>query len=364
MIRRTILAALLGGVLAAPAVAQQVPTIQAGAGGRYETQIDPKTRVPGFSAAHVAAFRPRVGRVLETFAAMPQVTSPPAPVCHRLKSWISINPFHGVLAAEVGLMSPISFENGRCHSMTGTGVVARVNALSLLLDEQEAFVRTKGESSDWFLVPQAAAAARVVRIRDAVAFTHGRAPLLRPVSAERYLANRLTVTPADPVGGSSGELARWLATGKAKMLAENKERLREMSAFMKPADLANLAEAMQVVVDGTEKDLRREAAINRGPSERQRLEAQLASLSSSARAAPACFPSAAGGLDLTPGCPDGFILAELNPAYFDKSRPDAVQLLVIQTPEERTHGENDARLAARKAVWNALDHGRLAAIVE
>lgn len=364
MIRHITIAALLGATtLAAPAAAQQVTTVQAGAGGRYETQIDPKTRVPGFTAAQVAAFRPQVARVVDAFAAMPEVTSPPAPVCHRLKSWVELNPFHGVLAAEVGVMSPISFENGRCHAMTGAGVVARVNALSLLLDEQEAFVRVDEGPSDWFLVPRAAGAASVVRVRNAVAFTHGRAPLLRPISAERYLREMLDRQPADPTGGGAGELARWLADGKPKMLAENKDRLREMSAFMKPADLAKMAEAMQVVVDGAEKDLRRVAATDRGPSERQRLETQLASLDVAARAAPACFPSASGELDLTAGCPTGYILTELNPAYFDKSRPEAVQLLVIETDEGRTHGESDARLAARMAVWEALDHGKLAALV-
>jgi hypothetical protein len=364
MIRLTILAGLLGGVLAAPAAAQQVPTVQAGAGGRYEISIDPKARVPNFSPAQVAAFRPKVGRVIEAFAAMPQVTSPPVPICHRLSSWIEVTAPHTILSAAVYMMSPISFENGRCHRMTGAGIEVRLNALSLLRDPQEAFVRVNDGPSDWFLLPQATAFARVVRIDNTIAFTHGRAPLFRPVSAERYLRNRLSVTPADPVGGSAGELARWLATGKARMLAENKERLRELSAFIKPADLAKMAEAMQVVVDGTEKDLRREAAIDRGPSERQRIEAQLASLADSARAVPACFPSAAGGLDPTPGCPTGFILVELNPAYFDRSRPEAVQLLVVETPEGRTHGENDAKLAARMAVWNALDHTRLAALVE
>ena len=60
------------------------------------------------------------------------------------------------------------------------------------------------------------------------------------------------------------------------MMAENAEKLREMSATMNPDLLARMAAAMQVVVDGTEKDLRREAARVQPPSERQRLEAQRA----------------------------------------------------------------------------------------
>lgn len=365
MIRSILIAALLGGaILATPATAQQIPIVQAGAGGRYETQIDPKSRVPGFSTAQVAAFRPRVDHLLATFAAMPQVTAPPSPVCHRLESWLELNPEHGVLAAAVSVMSPISFDGGRCHRMTGTGVFARINGLSQLVDPQEAFVRVSGGSSDWFLLPHATAVARVVRVRDAIAFTHGRAPLFRPVSAERYLREMLGRHPADPVGGDAGELARWLAEGKPRMLAENAQKLREMSAFLKPADMPRMAQALQVVVDSTEEQLRRAATTDRGPSARQQLESRLASLDAAARSAPACFPGAAGELDPTPGCPTGYILVELNPAYFDRSRPDAVQLLVIATPEGRTHGENDTRLAARKAIWNALDHGRLAALVQ
>jgi hypothetical protein len=267
------------------------------------------------------------------------------------------------MAAEVAVMAPISFDDGRCHRMTRTGVFARVNALSLLLDEQEAFVRTEGPGSDWFLVPQAAVTSRVVKIRNAIAFTHGRAPLLRPVSVERYLQERIARQPADPEGGAAGELARWLAEDKPKMVAENAKALREMAAYMKPADLKKIAEAQEAGVRGAEQAIRHAAERDRGPSERQRLEAQLASLGSN-RDLPACFLSARGELDFLPGCPNGFVLAELNPAYFDRSRPDTVQLLVVETPEERTHGENDASLAARMAVWKALDHARLAALVQ
>lgn len=362
---RTILAALLGSaVLAMPAAAQQVPIVQAGAGGRYETSIDPKTRVPRFSTVQVAAFRSRMARVIDLFASMPQVTSPPYPICHRLSSWVEITWPHETLSGAVYVMPPISFENGRCHRMTGAGVEVRLNALSLLRDPQEAVVRVNDAPSDWFLLPYSTATARVVRIGNTIGFTHGRAPLFQPVSVERYLREMLSRQPSDPVGGSAGELARWLGGGKSKMLAENAEKLREMSATMSPDLLAKMAAALQVVVDGTERDLRREAARVQLPSARQRLQAQLGSMSAAQLAAPACFPSAAGDLDLTPGCPTGFTLMELNPAYFDKSRPEVVQLLVVKTDDRRTHGENDARLAARMAIWNSLDHAKLAAIVE
>jgi hypothetical protein len=54
---------------------------------------------------------------------------------------------------------------------------------------------------------------------------------------------------------------------------------------------------------------------------------------------------------------------ELNPAYFDRQRPSAVQLLVIATPKDRQHGESDAKMAARRAMWAALDRQALGALV-
>lgn len=363
MFHRIVVAVLLGGALAAPAAAQQVPVVQAGADGRYETQLDGKKAVYGRSAGEVAAFRAGVDRLVAVFAAMPEVTSPPSPVCHRLKSWIEVQSPHGAMAGEVGVMAPISFENGRCHAMTGTGVIARLNSLSLLYDPQQAFVRMDRGPSDWFLLPKGAVDGPIIRLDETLAFTHGRAPLLRPVSAERYLNEMLRRAPVDPVGGGAGELARWLAEDKPKMLAENAQMLRELAASMKPADLAKVAEAQRVVVNETEASLRHAARTDRGPSDRQRLETQLSALDGAARAAPACIQAGTGALDPTSGCPAGLTLVELNPDYFDKSRPEAVQLLVIETPRARTHGESDERLAARRAVWNALDLRALASLV-
>jgi hypothetical protein len=43
-------------------------------------------------------------------------------------------------------------------------------------------------------------------------------------------------------------------------------------------------------------------------------------------------------------------LVELNPDYFVKARPEAIQLLVVSTLAGRRHGESDARLADREAM--------------
>lgn len=364
MVRTILSAALLGGtVLVAPAAAQQAPIVQAGASGRYETQLDGKTSVPGFTAAHVAGFRPQVTRVVQAFAAMPQVSAPPAPVCHRLRSWIELNPEHGILGAVVSVMAPISFENGRCHAMTGTGLFVRLNGLSQLADPQEAFVRTES-GGDWFLLPiRSQTPRRLVLAGNRVALTHGRAPLFRPVSSGEYLREMLLRTPADPEGGAAGELARWFASGKAQMIAENETQLRELAAMLPARDLQRVAEGQRAVVESTERHLQREAGASRGPSERQRLEAQLAALPAHLSEAPACF-DATGALQPGATCPSARTLVTLNPDYFDHRMPDAVQLLVVETPEGRTHGESDARLTARLAIWTALDLAALERLVQ
>lgn len=367
MTRSLLLAALLGGAMAAPAAAQQlpaVPLVQAGADGRYETQLDPKRVAGGRSPAQVAAFRGEVDRLLTLLGAMPEVVSPPAPVCHRLTSWIELEAPHDVLAAEVGVMSPISFDNGRCHRMTGTGVIFRLNALSLLFDPQQAFVRRDSGPSDWFLLPGGAAHGRIIRIGDTLAFTHGRTPLLRPVSAERYLTDQLDRAPEDPEGGDAGELARWLAEEKPRLEAETEQMIADFRGSMNPTDLAKIIEARRVTISAVEESLREAAAGDDGPTERQRISGELAALDPAARERAACFVPGVLELDTTPGCPAGLTLVELNPDYFDTSRPEVIQLLVVETPEGRTHGESDARLAARRAVWDALDIPALASLVQ
>ncbi|MBE1527108.1 hypothetical protein GGC65_001564 [Sphingopyxis sp. OAS728] len=288
----TLFAAALCGTAA---VAQEVPIIVKGAGGRFETQLDAKTVVPGFPGDKIRQFRRSSDALIAMLEAMPEVNAPPAPFCNRLKSWIEILPLHGVLGAEIGVMNPINFSGGKCHRMTATGVIFRLNSLSLLLDPQEALMRAGEGEGNWWLVRDAEIAnRRIIEIRDAVAFTHGRAPLLIPVSTGRYL--------------------------------------------------------------------RRQIAIEyEGSTVRHQLEARLADLDPTERAAPACLLRTTGAL--VRDCRAADTVMELNPAYFDKSRPEAVQLLVVETPPSAGHGETADRFAARKAIWNALDHNKFAAMV-
>lgn len=366
MLVRYLGAPLAGAVLtlAAAATAQKVPVLQVGAGGRYETQIDLKTVLPGVPPARVATFRQHIDRLIALFGSLPQVTRPPEPLCNRLGSWLELVRPHGVLAAEVWVMQPILFERGRCHNMSGAGVTVRINALSLLLDPQQAHLPVENGVGPWWGLPVEIASRRVIDLGGRVAFTHGRAPLLLPVSAERYLREQIRRLPADPTGGPAGELAAWLNGGRAERIAENERNLRDMAPHLPPAQIAQIAAMGRRLVDETEQMLREAAAQSRGPSVREQAEAALAALLPAERTAPACLSRDTGRFDPALGCPRGFTIVELNPIYFDRSRPDAVQLLVIETPADRTHGESDAKLAMRRAIWDALDRNALAAMVE
>lgn len=270
---------------AAPAAAQEVPIVQAGAEGRFERQIDVKTKSDGFGPAQVAAFRGAITPIIDQLATMPAVNTPPAPLCHRLKSWIElINP-HGVMGAEIAVMSPINFQNGRCNRMTGGGVMLNVNMPGVGLNPNRAVVRGDTRAGDWYVLPFAPHRdPNVVEFEmngdRHVALTHGRAPLFRPVSMDRYLSRTM--------------------------------------------DKAVLAPAQ--------------------------------------RSAPACMTQT-GELRADAACPPSRTLVDLNPDYFDRARPAEVQLLVLSTPANRYLGEDDAKFAARTAVWSNLDRGALAARV-
>ena len=280
---RRLLLVLAAGLLALPAAAQQVPVVQTGAEGRFERQIDAKSKVEGFSPAQVAAFRAAIAPVIEQLAAMPGVNNPPAPICHRLGSWVQLVNPDGVLGAEISLLTPISFENGRCHRMTAGGLQIWVNRPNGGLDPSHSTVRSPQDGgSSWYVLPiRPARDPRLV----------GR-PLLRPVTMERYLRHQAQALPKAP--------ENWAA--------------------------------------------------------------KLAALAPAQRGQPACL-GARWAFEPNGACDPARTLVEVDPAYFDRSRPADVQLLILTTPSHRYHGESDAELAVRTALLKALDRSALAARV-
>ena len=140
---------------------------------------------------------------------------------------------------------------------------------------------------------------------------------------------------------------------------------------MTPAQVAKLRTDMAKVLEAEERAIRERPAIERQVAARRagnearvssKWQTMLDRLGPSERSWPAC-KGADGELYADAACPPAATLVEINPDYLDRSRPHDLQLIALTTPAHRYHGESDARLAARMAVWNSLDRAALAAMV-
>lgn len=289
-------------LLVPTAAAQQIPIVQSGADGRYERQIDPKTAIPGFDASTSKSFRAAVDELVSQLGAMPTVTSPPAPVCHRLMTYIEITPPHGVPAASVSVMSPINFNGGRCSPLTGGGIEFILNRTSAAFERSRANVPGAEDGrANWFVL-NPVASGNVIQLRDGTTLITNGTDLLTPVSSRRY------------------------ATEQMKRSGETPGQVQD-------------------------------------PRDRRPLwSIQLARLGADAGERQACLDER-GALDTTAACPAHSKVWEVNPDYFDKKRPGAIQLIVLRTPQGPYHGESPERFKARQAVWAALDIARLSALV-
>ncbi|MBY8825049.1 hypothetical protein [Sphingomonas colocasiae] len=284
----------------AAASAQEIAIVQSGADGRYERQIDPRASVQGVDAASFRRFRAAMDRLVAGFAAMPAVNAPPAPVCHRLKSFIETTRPHGVLSGSVAVMSPIKFENGRCHRMTGGGIELTVNRADAAFERSRAQVAgAEGGRADWFVMKPEIADGVIRLANGAILVTNGK-PLLIPVSGRRYAVEQTKREDADLPAGSPYP-RRW----------------RDLS---------------------------------------QRLPAAVADRQ-------ACLDETMLSLELTDDCLPLRRVWEVNPDYFDKRAMGDAQLIVLRTPQGRYHGESDARLRAREALWASIDIAAIAALM-
>lgn len=293
---------LSGTPLLATASAQQIPIVQSGADGRYERQIDPKTSIPGFDASVARSFRAAVDELVAQLGAMPSVTSPPAPVCHRLMTYIEITPPHGVPAASVSVLSPINFNNGRCSPVTGGGIEFILNRTSAAFERSRADVpEAEGGRASWFVL-NPAITDNVIRLRDGTTLITNGGALLTPVSARRYAMEKIK---------QSGEA----------------------DGHMPPPASRRPSWTVQL------------SRLGAGEAERQ-----------------ACVDEW-GALDTAPDCPAYRKVWEVNPDYFDTTRPGKVQLMVLRTPQGPYHGESAERFKARQAMWASIDVARLSALV-
>ncbi|WP_282945795.1 MULTISPECIES: hypothetical protein [unclassified Sphingopyxis] len=168
--------------------AQEIPIVQSGAEGRFERQIDGKVSIAGVDRAMLARFRGAIDRLIAQLAAMPSVSAPPAPVCHRLMSFVEVTRPHGVLSGSVSVLSPISFAAGRCHRMTGGGVEVIMNRMDAAFETSRAHMSdVENGRANWFIMgPEVSG--NIVRLPNGtIVITNGK-PILTPVSARRYRA--------------------------------------------------------------------------------------------------------------------------------------------------------------------------------
>jgi len=294
---------LAAPLLNSTASAQQIPIVQSGADGRYERQIDPKTSIPGFDASASRSFRAAVDELVAQLGAMPSVTSPPAPVCHRLMTYIEITPPHGVPAASVSVLSPINFNNSRCSPITGGGIELILNRTSAAFERSRADVpEAEGGRANWFVLDPAITD-NVIRLRDGTTLITNGGTLLTPVSARRYATEQI-------------------------------KRSGEADGHMPPPTQRRPSWTSQL------------SRLSAGEAERQ-----------------ACVDEW-GAIDTAPSCPAYRKVWEVNPDYFDKTRPGKIQLMVLRTPQGPYHGESAERFKARQAMWASIDLARLSALVK
>lgn len=280
--------------------AEATPIVQAGADGRFEIEIDAKSRVEGFSVVQVLAFQRNLRAVTDRLQSIASVAQPPPPVCHRMKSWIELVNPNRVLSASGGVFTPINFNGGRCHRMTTAGIEVGINSPDLLTSATGASVRNAEDKGDWYVLDiKDISRTRIRFATNKVALTHGHAPLLSAISARRY-ANEMMRR----FSGVGGLVVPW-RTVLQKMTPEQ---------AMAPACMP-------------------------GPADRDMLSLQA-------------------------DCPLNRQVFEINGAYFDHSRPADIQLIILSTPPLTAHSENADQLASRVAMWRDLDPSMFAALVQ
>jgi len=203
MIRRVrlLLLSLSLALSAQAAGAQEIPIKPAGADGRFLTALDPKARVPGFKPAQVAAFRGALTTLTDRIVAMPEVNSPPAPLCMRVSSYVEIQSERGLLEASIDIHRPVIVD-GRCTKLTASPVQIWLNRTDSLFTSRLRQGREISGEAEWYVLPIVSETASSLRLEDdgeeIEVFTHGRAPLLRRVSMAEVTAAR---------GGAAGSLS-------------------------------------------------------------------------------------------------------------------------------------------------------------
>lgn len=321
---RTRLATAALALAATLAHAAEVPIVPAGAGNRYELQIDPKTRINGLTAPQAAQFRKDVDGLVQYLRSLDAVTQPPAPVCMRLSSFLVQDAARDAPAqATVDAHIPIEFKNGSCHRMTISGVSFYLNYAGGLFRADNKLPTADG---DYYLIDIAAQEGRVTRLGDGTLIL-SRAGALpwRPVDRQRYVQEQVAL--------------------KTKQLEEIEQGERALN---------------ELIAKQGGKPPKKNPAAQRADRERvQQLERLRQEAQAGAnRGAPVCV-NEMGEVTAERSCPANRVVVEPNPAYWNQQLRHRIQLMTVATPAHQNMQESNDKFGARMAVWQALDIQRL-----
>lgn len=384
---------LLGFALAAVGVAGAQPStaaaqdqrvrVEAGEGGRFVKLIDPKTRVTGHDPAAVQSFRQKMAGILAQLEAMPQVSKPPQGLCHQLDSWIELNGAIGakVLGGEIAVRRPLGIESGRCIAKNNNIVAFGLNSMQNLVSQQHAMaLDAEGVNGrHWYsVVYRTVSPGRIEVERDQMrvtAFTRADISPFRPVSARRYLEQKLREANALTDGlnaqrqanrVTNKEIERWRREERPRLVAELEATLKQMRGTLTPQQINEIRAANEEGLRIQEQILLQQLEQDKAPGAASapvhpmvaKWRRQLQQLGSAD--IPACFGanSTLEELDLSGRCA-AIRIIELNPNYFDAKRPGDIQLLTISM---RLNSDTVTD-RSRAAVWSALDLTRLQALV-
>jgi hypothetical protein len=301
--------------------------LAASANPRFELALDTRTAIRGLNPSQATAFRAEVGKLTDYLASLPAVAEPPAPLCMRLSSSIEPAAAAGKPgAATVGAHIPVSFENGRCHRLTGIGIGMLINQDGgIFFDDY----RRRSGGRAWWLLPIHGIEGRVVRFgeKGVLVLREGLLPW-RPVRRRAWLERELALA-ASQASEAEQSWKTYVATitrlegrpprhspGDDRMVQLMRDRVQHLGG-----ELARKTDADWVCLGDTDE-----------PS-----------------------PDDDCGDDRKP--------MEPNPGYWDRAHPERIQLLEVRLEPLNPLQESREKVEARLAVWQAISCQRLVELV-
>jgi hypothetical protein len=280
-------------------------TVKAGADGRAEERIDGTTRLNGRPAAQVAAFRTRLDAVAAQMRAMPAVSAPPFPACSRLTTWLHRNDLEPVLAGSVDVTTPVVATPGKCEEKTELSVEISLNSLQGHLPERHA---EGPDGKPWYVIQASRQGPGFIEWEwngdKHVYLFEPRGTPFKPVTTERYA--RYTLDQLTSGGTFDG--------------GEPGAMLRARMASWTPAQRQTPA-CVKVEMTGSLEDIM---------------------------------------VDPVAACPPDRTVVEIDDAWFDRKRPDVIQLIALEMYHQHSM-ESEHSWALRSAVWSSLDREALRA---